>query len=191
MSPEQVQGKEADSRSDIFAFGAVLYEMATGKRAFDGKSQIGIASAILEKDPEPISSIQSFAPPALEHIVDRALAKDPRNRYQKITEFRDELKSILNEVRAGLPMHFEGTPLVAPRHLGSKSPMKRALRWFKSLTGNDGDSGGGSSPRPGSSYAAGPEIGHPMSPVCRPTNTRTASMGVSSSASLSSRTLSC
>src|SRR3954464_987132 len=63
MSPEQVQGREADSRSDIFAFGAVLYEMATGKRAFDGKSQIGIASAILEKEPEPISSVHALAPP--------------------------------------------------------------------------------------------------------------------------------
>src|SRR3954453_18223426 len=94
MSPEQVQGKEADSRSDIFAFGAVLYEMATGKRAFDGKSQIGIASAILEKDPEPISSIQSFAPPALEHIVDRALAKNPDERWQSASDIKAELKWI-------------------------------------------------------------------------------------------------
>src|SRR3954453_1408840 len=94
MSPEQVQGKEADSRSDIFAFGAVLYEMATGKRAFDGKSQIGIASAILEKDPEPISSVQSFAPPALEHIVERALAKDPDERWQSASDIKAELKWI-------------------------------------------------------------------------------------------------
>ena len=94
MSPEQVQGHEADSRSDIFAFGAVLYEMATGKRAFDGKSQIGIASAILEKDPEPISSIQSFAPPALEHIVERALAKNPDERWQSASDVKAELKWI-------------------------------------------------------------------------------------------------
>jgi len=58
MSPEQIEGKEADSRCDIFAFGAVLYEMATGKRAFEGKSQISVASAILEKEPEPVTSAQ-------------------------------------------------------------------------------------------------------------------------------------
>ena len=94
MSPEQVQGKEADSRSDIFAFGAVLYEMATGKRAFDGKSQIGIASAILEKEPEPISSVHALAPPALEHIVERALAKDPDERWQSASDIKAELKWI-------------------------------------------------------------------------------------------------
>jgi eukaryotic-like serine/threonine-protein kinase len=94
MSPEQVQGREADSRSDIFAFGAVLYEMATGKRAFDGKSQIGIASAILEKDPEPISSVHALAPPALEHIVERALAKDPDERWQSASDIKAELKWI-------------------------------------------------------------------------------------------------
>src|SRR5206468_12878888 len=80
--------------SDIFAFGAVLYEMATGKRAFDGKSQIGIASAILEKEPEPISSIHALAPPALEHIVDRALAKDPDERWQSASDIKAELKWI-------------------------------------------------------------------------------------------------
>ncbi len=65
MSPEQVEGREADARSDIFALGAVLYEMATGKRAFEGKSQISIASSILEKEPEPISRVQPMTPPAL------------------------------------------------------------------------------------------------------------------------------
>ena len=63
MSPEQIEGKEADPRSDIFAFGAVLYEMFAGKRPFEGKSQISLASSILEKDPEPISALKpsSFA----------------------------------------------------------------------------------------------------------------------------------
>src|SRR5262249_6790308 len=81
MSPEQIEGKEADARSDIFAFGAMLYEMATGKRAFDGKSQISVASAILEKDPEPISALQPMSPPALEHVVRTCLAKDPELRW--------------------------------------------------------------------------------------------------------------
>jgi serine/threonine protein kinase len=63
MSPEQLEGKPADARSDIFAFGAVLYEMASGKRAFDGKSQFSIATAILEHDPEPIAKLRPLLPP--------------------------------------------------------------------------------------------------------------------------------
>src|SRR5262249_16530746 len=82
MSPEQVEGREAGARSDIFALGAVLYEMATGKRAFEGKSQISIASSILEKEPEPISRVQPMTPPALEHVVGTCLAKDPEERFQ-------------------------------------------------------------------------------------------------------------
>src|SRR6202046_4595344 len=69
MAPEQIEGKEADARSDIFAFGAVLYEMAAGKRPFQGKSQISLASAILENDPAPISAVKPQMPPAFEHVV--------------------------------------------------------------------------------------------------------------------------
>jgi serine/threonine protein kinase len=94
MSPEQVEGHEADARSDIFALGAVLYEMATGKRAFDGKSQISVASAILEKDPEPISVAQPMSPPALDHVVRTCLAKDPEMRYQTAHDVALELKWI-------------------------------------------------------------------------------------------------
>src|SRR5882762_660522 len=65
MSPEQIEGKEADARSDIFAFGAVLYEMVAGKRPFAGKSQISLASSILEADPEPIAAVKPQTPPAL------------------------------------------------------------------------------------------------------------------------------
>src|SRR5215469_16480649 len=82
MSPEQLEGKEADARSDIFSFGAVLYEMATGKRAFAGKSQYSVASAILERDPEPMAAVQPMTPPALERLVKRCLAKDPEDRWQ-------------------------------------------------------------------------------------------------------------
>src|SRR6185437_4316164 len=82
MSPEQLQGHEADVRSDIFALGAVLYEMITGKRAFPGKSQISVASAILEKDPEPITASQPLAPLTLDHLVRTCLLKDPEERIQ-------------------------------------------------------------------------------------------------------------
>src|SRR5258707_9764246 len=69
MAPEQLEGEEADARSDIFAFGAVVYEMATGKKAFEGKSRASGIAAILEREPPPISSLQSLTPPALDHVV--------------------------------------------------------------------------------------------------------------------------
>ena len=91
MSPEQIQGKQADERSDVFAFGALLYEMLTGKRAFEGKSQLSIASAILEKEPPPISDLQPLMPASLEHLVKRALEKDADERWQSISDMRGEL----------------------------------------------------------------------------------------------------
>jgi eukaryotic-like serine/threonine-protein kinase len=91
MSPEQIEGKDADGRSDIFALGAVLYEMATGRRAFEGKSQLSVASAILEKDPEAISAVQPLAPSVLDHLIRRALAKNPDERWQSAGDIRGEL----------------------------------------------------------------------------------------------------
>ena len=75
MSPEQLEGGEADARSDIFAFGAVLYEMLTGRKAFTGKSQASVMAAILDHDPPPPSSVQNPIPPALERLVKKCLAK--------------------------------------------------------------------------------------------------------------------
>jgi len=112
MSPEQVEGKEADARSDIFALGCVLYEMAAGKRAFDGKSNLSVASAILEKEPEPISSIHSLTPPALEHVVMRALAKDPEERWQTASDLGRELKWVGQASTSTLPL----LPLRRRRH---------------------------------------------------------------------------
>lgn len=94
MSPEQIEGKEVDARSDLFAFGAVLYEMATGKRAFQGKSQISLASAILEKDPEPISATKPLTPVALDYLVATCLAKDREDRFQTAHDVRLQLKGI-------------------------------------------------------------------------------------------------
>jgi Tol biopolymer transport system component len=94
MSPEQVEGKEVDARSDLFAFGAVLYEMMTGRRAFQGKSQLSVASAILEKEPEPISVIQPMTPPSLDRTIRKCLAKDPEDRWQTARDLLLELKWI-------------------------------------------------------------------------------------------------
>jgi eukaryotic-like serine/threonine-protein kinase len=97
MSPEQIEGKEADARSDIFAFGTVLYEMATGRRPFEGKSQISLASSILEKDPEPISAIKPSTPPAFEHVLTTCLRKSPEERFQTAHDIKLELQWIAAE----------------------------------------------------------------------------------------------
>ena len=92
MSPEQIQGKEADERSDVFAFGVLLYEMLTGSRPFKGTSQLSVASAILEKEPDPISAIQPLTPASLEHLVKRSLEKDPDARWQSMSDLTGELR---------------------------------------------------------------------------------------------------
>ena len=92
MAPELLQGAEADARSDLFSFGCVLYEMITGRRAFEGKSQLSVFSAILEKDPEPISASQPLAPPMLDRVVRASLAKDPADRIQSAHDVAMDLR---------------------------------------------------------------------------------------------------
>ncbi|MBI3668064.1 MAG: serine/threonine protein kinase, partial [Acidobacteria bacterium] len=82
MAPEQLEGKEADARTDIFAFGAVLYEMVTGQKAFAAKSQASLIAAIMHTDPAPVSAVSPVAPAALDRVVRACLAKDPEDRYQ-------------------------------------------------------------------------------------------------------------
>jgi serine/threonine-protein kinase len=94
MAPEQLEGKEVDARADIFAFGAVVYEMATGKRAFEGKSQASLIAAILERDPPAMSALQPMTPPALDRLVKKCLAKEPEKRWQAASDVCDELKWI-------------------------------------------------------------------------------------------------
>jgi serine/threonine protein kinase len=94
MAPEQLEGREADARTDIFAFGCVLYEMATGKRAFSGATQASLISSILRDEPQPISRNQPMSPPALDHVVKKSLAKDPEDRWQNASDLGGELKWI-------------------------------------------------------------------------------------------------
>ena len=101
MAPEQLEGKEPDARTDIFAFGAVLYEMATGRKAFPAKSQTGVITAILSSDPAPISELQPATPPALDRAVATCLAKDPDDRWQNAHDLAAELKWIDRGRRRG------------------------------------------------------------------------------------------
>ena len=94
MAPEQLEGKEADARTDIFALGAVIYEMATGKPAFGGKSRASLIAAILTTEPQPITQIQPLTPPALERIVKKCLAKDPDERWQSARDLKTNLEWI-------------------------------------------------------------------------------------------------
>ncbi len=91
MAPEQLEGGDADARTDIFAFGAVVYEMVTGKKAFEGKSQASVIAAILEHDPPPISTLQPLTPPSLDRLLRKCLAKDPDQRWQTAKDLHDEL----------------------------------------------------------------------------------------------------
>jgi len=101
MSPEQVEGKELDARSDIFSLGAVLYEMLSGRKAFDGKSQLSVVSAILEREPTPINRFKPMTPPALEHVVKKCLAKSVDDRWQSAGDLASELRWIADTSAQG------------------------------------------------------------------------------------------
>lgn len=94
MSPEQVEGREADPRSDIFAFGLVLYELLAGTRAFSASTQAGLMAAILKEAPRPLTSLQPLIPPALDRTVSKCLAKDPDDRWQSARDLKAELEWI-------------------------------------------------------------------------------------------------
>jgi Tol biopolymer transport system component len=104
MAPEQLEGAEADPRTDIFALGALVYEMATGRRAFEGKSRTSLIAAILSAQPPPISSVQPVMPPALDHVVRKCLEKDPDDRWQSAHDVASELRWIAEAgSQAGVP----------------------------------------------------------------------------------------
>jgi eukaryotic-like serine/threonine-protein kinase len=142
MSPEQVEGKELDGRSDIFSLGAMLYEMVAGRKAFEGKSQLSVASAILEKEPAPLSRIKPMTPPALNHAIRRCLAKDPEERWQSSRDLALELKWIA-ESGAQTALSFVGREKNARQWLawsvaallGVTAAVIASLHWDKKAVG--------------------------------------------------------
>src|SRR5437667_2767690 len=124
-APEQARGDRVDARADIFSTGVLLYEMLTGTWPFRGKSTVDVRHAVLYDAPKPLAEARPGpAPTRLQQILDKTLAKDPRDRYQKIGELRDDLRKILQDVTTGAPMDVAA----APRHLGGSSPVPRAMR---------------------------------------------------------------
>ena len=92
MAPEQLEGKNVDARTDIFAFGALFYEMATGRKAFNGTSQASLISEIMSREPEPLSKLQPMTPALLERVIKRCLAKDPEQRWQSARDLMTQLQ---------------------------------------------------------------------------------------------------
>jgi len=110
MSPEQIEGADTDARTDIFAFGAVVYEMVTGRKAFEAKSHAGLIGAILKDQPQPLSAMLPIVPPLLESVVQACLKKDPRGRWQSADDLRAVLQWIADNRRASANGASPDTP---------------------------------------------------------------------------------
>ena len=123
MAPEQLDGKEADARSDLFAFGSILYEMVTGKKAFEGEGQASLISAIMTADPPAMSTLQSMTPPALDHVVKTCLAKKPDDRWQTAGDVGRQLKWI---VEGGSQPSIAASATAVPQRAG----WRQALPWM-------------------------------------------------------------
>ena len=164
-APEQARGDRVDSRADIFSTGVLLYEMLTGTWPFQGQTAIEVRHAVLNEEPEPLSKMRpGRVPVRLQPILDKALAKDPRNRYQKISHFADDLRSIIRELGSeSLPGIDESTTPVAPKHLKQESPVTRALRWLTGSKSGRFASGSKSGGRSGDARKSDDEFGRSRS----------------------------
>jgi len=136
-APEQARGERVDARADIFSTGVLLYELLTGTWPFQGKTSVDVRHAVLHEDPIPLNEARpGGAPWQLQVILDRAIAKDPKQRYQKVGELRDDLRTVLREVDAGGGQTFDPIMPVAPKHMPGTGRMGRAMRWLRGITGD-------------------------------------------------------
>jgi eukaryotic-like serine/threonine-protein kinase len=125
MAPEQLEGRKVDARTDVFALGTTLYEMATGKRPFDAKSRAGVIAAILGSEPPPVSTVRPLAPPSLDWTVRRCLAKDPDDRWQSARDIAAHLRWILEGGSEAGPFPVVGR--ARPRHATIAAAIAGAL----------------------------------------------------------------
>ncbi|HUO85150.1 MAG TPA: protein kinase [Thermoanaerobaculia bacterium] len=122
MAPEQIDGQPADERTDIFAFGCVLYEMLTGRRAFEGKSKGSLIAAIVSGQPQPVISLQPTTPPALDRVIQECLQKDPDDRWQSAHDIRRELEWIRG-------LFSSGGTAVEPQSPAHRRKRREGLAW--------------------------------------------------------------
>ncbi len=139
-APEQARGDRVDHRADIFSTGVLLYEMLTGIWPFHGKTSIDVRHAVLHATPQPLAVKRPDAPLRLQAILDRTLSKEPRDRYQKMIELRDDLRRSLAEINAGSGADAQSAEAVAPivpQHVAGANPLSRARHWFRRFTSAD------------------------------------------------------
>jgi serine/threonine protein kinase len=120
MAPEQLEGRESDARTDIFSFGATLYEMATGRKAFPGDTQASLIASIMSKEPVAISTVQGTSPPALDRLVRKCLAKDPDDRWQSARDVTSELEWIAEG----------GSQVGVPAKVSARRKTRERLAWL-------------------------------------------------------------
>ncbi|MBK9170520.1 MAG: serine/threonine-protein kinase [Bryobacterales bacterium] len=127
MSPEQAEGKKPDARSDLFSFGAVLYEMTTGQRAFEGDTPLSTLAAVIHKEPKPVGELSPVAPRDLDRIIARCMRKDPERRYQTMRDVRNALEELKEDSESGKLL---SAPITSP-----ESRTRGRLRWIPVVAG--------------------------------------------------------
>ena len=138
-APEQARGDRVDARADIFSTGVLLYEMLTGSWPFKGKTAVDVRHAVLHEQPAPLAQVRPGRVPArLQQVLDKALAKDPRQRYQRMSQFADDIRSVIRELGTDSIPGADSLAPVAPKHMHSAGSVARALRWLKGKTAADG-----------------------------------------------------
>lgn len=169
MAPEQLEAREADARTDIFALGTILYEMVTGRHAFEGKSRAGLIAAIMEREPAPISATQPMTPLPLDHVVRRCLSKEPDDRFQSARDLEFALQEIQDEIRSRTMLrHGQRSPRARTTTIPIRPAAPRNSRERRKQRGAPWNSIPIWSMRPGGSSSSAPKEGRPLKPGATP-----------------------